>query len=126
MLRPSLTYTQTTEKVYREGLPVKKDSASLPLDNQIEAICPEGACACHESASNSEKAWVSAWELELLVSPLILSEISRLMRYSKLQKRHRLSSPQLDDLMANYAGSTTLTLGDDAARVGRNLRRYFD
>jgi len=64
--------------------------------------------------------------LELLVSPLILSEISRLMRYSKLQKRHRLSSPQLDDLMANYAGSTTLTLGDDAARVGRNLRRYFD
>jgi len=84
-----------------------------------------GACACHESASNSEKAWVSAWKLELLVSPLIVSEISMVMRYPKLQKRHRLSSPQLDDLMANYAGFTTLTPGDDAARVGRNPRLYF-
>jgi len=31
-------------------------------------------------------------KIELLVSPPILSEIGRVMRYPKLEKRHRLSS----------------------------------
>lgn len=50
-------------------------------------------------------------KIEVLVSPPILSEIGRVMRYPKLQKRHHLSSQQLDDLMADYAGFATLTPG---------------
>lgn len=50
-------------------------------------------------------------KIELLVSPPILAEIARVMRYPKLQKRHRLSPQQLDDLIANYAGFATVTPG---------------
>jgi uncharacterized protein len=56
-------------------------------------------------------------KIELLVSPPILSEIARVMRYPKIQKRHRLSPEQLDDLIASYAGFATVTPGKRRVKV---------
>ena len=50
-------------------------------------------------------------KIELLVSPPILAEIARVMRYPKIQKRHRLSPAQLDDLMVTYAAFAIVTPG---------------
>jgi len=58
-------------------------------------------------------------KIELLVSPPILGEIARVMRYPKLQKRHRLSLQQLDDLIANYAGFATVTPGKRRVKAVR-------
>ena len=56
-------------------------------------------------------------KIELLISPPILAEIARVMRYPKIQKRHRLSPEQLDDLVATYAVFATVTPGKRRVRV---------
>ena len=58
-------------------------------------------------------------KIELLVSPLILIEIAGVMRYPKIQKRHRLSPEQLDDLMATYAAFAIVRQGKRRVRASK-------